>query len=268
MTNKYDDRGIAHAAAIGLIAIVVAVVGFAGWRVMDKNKDDKSGTNSSAVSSAEMREIEKACNQEIDDKDFCKFASNFTFESSYKSTITTTGEDGTSVTEMETDGKGNSSMITKQDGKETGAFITLDNVSYYKDQASNSWFKMAGSDTETPDTEEFTDDIKVDTTDFKDDKSAYKKVGKEKCGNLNCFKYQITDKESPNIEQFIWFDDKDYQLRRWNTKEGANTTDMTIEYTSVNIKAPSPVKDFSAQSSADMDAAIRAAQEAMTASEE
>ena len=269
MNFRNDSRGIAHVAAIGLIAVVVAVVGFAGWRVMEKNRDGENTISNSGVSRAEMKEIEKECNKELNDKDFCKFASNVNFDTAYKATITTSGANGTSVMEMETDGKGNSSTVTREGGKETGGFITLDGVNYFKESDSGTWYRMAGAETEgTPDSEDITDDVKLNTEDFKADKATYKKIGKEKCGNLTCFKYQITEKDSPNLEQFVWFDDKDYQLRRWSTKEGAETSDMVMTYGSVNIKTPSPVKDYSTQNSSDMEAAIQAAQEAMMASEE
>jgi outer membrane lipoprotein-sorting protein len=266
MNFRNDNRGIAHVAAIGLIAMVVAVVGFAGWRVMEKNKDSKSTANSSGVSSEEMKEVEKECNKELDDKDLCKFASNVNFEQAYKATITSTSADGTTVMEMESDGKGNSSMTTRENGKESGAFITLNNTSYFRDFNSGTWFKLAGSESDT--NSDVTEDVKIKPDDFKNDKATFKKIGKEKCGNLNCFKYQITEKDSPNVEQFVWFDDKEFQLRKWTTREGAKTSEMVMTYGSVNIKAPSPVKDYPTQSNSDMEAAIQAAQEAMTASEQ
>jgi outer membrane lipoprotein-sorting protein len=266
MIKINDDHGIAHVAAIGLIAVVVAVVGFAGWRVMEKNKDGSS--KNSSVATAEMKQIEQECNKELGDKDFCRFASSYNLETSYKMIVNTSGAEGPSVTEIEVDAKGNSSMISKEGDKETGGFITLDKVTYFKDVDSGTWYKMPSSDTSSEEPENPLSESKSVVDDFKGDKSTFKKIGKEKCGNLNCFKYQITESESPNTEQFVWFDDKDYMLRRWMTKEGAEISDMTVSYGSVNIKAPSPVKDYSTQSSGDIDAAIRAAQEAMTASEE
>lgn len=263
-----DSRGIAHVVVIGLIAITVVAVGFAGWRVMENNKDNKESTNSSSVSRANNKEIEKECNKELKDEDFCKFAASYSLETSYKAGVTTTGADGTSLIEMEVDSKGNSSITTQQGDKVVGRFIVLDKTSYYQDVSSNTWYRLGPTKTETMEPNDITNDIKFDNKNLNDDKVAYQKIGKEKCGKTNCFKYRVIDKESLNTEQYIWFDDKDYQFRRWMTKEGAETSDITITYTSVNIVAPRPVKDFSNQGNSDMDATVQAAQEAMNTSEQ
>lgn len=265
MTTRYDDRGIAHPLALILVAIVLGAVGFAAWRVMEK---DKNGSSNSSAVTAEMKQVEKECNDKLKDKDFCKFASSFNGEAPYKAVMMSTGSEGTGTSELESDGKGNTAMVSKKDGKLVGAFITLDGVSYFKDLDSDTWFKMPSNNSEE-DSQAPDDNFKIDIKEItQDDKTSYKKLGKEKCGSLNCFKYQVIDSESPDTEQFIWFDDRDYRMQRFSTKSPEGSSDMTFTYTPVKIEAPSPVKDFSVQSNSDVDAAIRAAQEAMTAGEE
>src|SRR6185503_19808218 len=74
---------------------------------------------------------------------------------------------------------------------------------------------------------------------------SYKSLGKEACGKLTCFKYQVFDKTQTASSQFVWFDTKDYRMQRYQMSDGKDTTDMTITYQTVKITQPSPVQDFS-----------------------
>lgn len=77
-----------------------------------------------------------------------------------------------------------------------------------------------------------------------EDKTLYIKIGKEPCGALQCFKYQIKNPITPDTIQYTYFDDRDYLMRRITTedKEG-NKTDMVFDYTPFTIKEPSPIKE-------------------------
>lgn len=84
--------------------------------------------------------------------------------------------------------------------------------------------------------------------DFKGDngqKLEYKKIGTEKCDKLSCYKYQIVDSQKSTETDFIWFDTKDFLLRRAtvNDSKAGTNVEMTVTYASVVISAPSPTKD-------------------------
>lgn len=266
MNRKYDQRGLAHLAAILIVVVLVAVIGFAGWKVASKNK---SGSGNSSKSNAVVsdKQVESACNAQLHDKDLCKFASNYNLSNvPYKATITTTGSNGNTLTEMQVDGKNNSSMVTKQGSTETAAFITLNKSSYIKDESSGVWTKYTDNSS-APTESSPTSDIKIDNNNLTENNTiSYKALGKEACGKLKCFKYQIVDSQNPGTTQYIWFDDKDYMMQRFYVKDANGTSDMVFTFTSVTIKEPSPVKDFSAStgapSSADVNAALQAAQDA------
>jgi outer membrane lipoprotein-sorting protein len=260
--GKNDQRGIAHLMLIVIIVVVVGGIGLVGWRVMSAQKDKDSGTKSSTASSVVSDSAAlAACLKEVNDKNLCKFASGYKLDGvAYHAKFTTTGSDGTSTSEMDTDSKTNTSMTTTQGGKELMASISLNGTTYIKDETSGTWLKYPPADNSAPKTDNPTSDVKVDTNDITEKNTiTYKSLGKEACGNLTCYKYQVVDTTQPKSEQFIWFDTKEYRLQRWTNKDDQGTTDMTITYKSVNIKAPSPVKDFSAQSSADLQAAQAAA---------
>jgi hypothetical protein len=257
-----DERGMFHPLLIGLIVVVVAAIGFAGYKVSNKN-DKKSVTPTAAVASNSA--AESACNKEISDKTFCKFVSHFSLNSAYKATIASTDSSGmVSKVELQNDSKSNSTMVTKDaNGKETSAFITLDNSSYIKDESDNSWTKYTSST--ATDTTKPTSDIKIDTNDITSKNTiSYKNLGTEACGKLTCYKYQVVDSANAGTTQYIWFDNKNYMMQRWYSKDANGTMDMSFTYQSVNITAPSPVKEASTQSganAADVNAAIQAAQQ-------
>ncbi len=261
MKAQTDSRGVFNPLVVILIVVVLGVIGFAGWKISSK-KDTKSSTAAVVNNSA----VESACNKEINDKVFCKFAAHFSLTSSYKSTITSTDDKGTvSKIDVENDTKSNSSMTTKDAaGKETSAFITLDNASYIKDEADGSWTKYTSS--ASTNTSKPTSAVKFDASDITSkNTTSYKNLGKEACGNLSCYKYQVVDSTTPGTTQYIWFDSKNYQMQRWSSQDTSGSMDMPFSYESVNIKAPSPVKEAtspSAGGSTDVNALIQAAQNA------
>lgn len=259
-----DDRGVFHPLLVTVIVVVLAVIGYAGYKVSNKNsaKSSSTGTTAAVNNSA----AEASCNKEISDKTFCKFVSHFTLTTSYKATITSTDSSGmVSKIEMSNDSKSNTSLVSKDgNGKETSAFITLDGASYIKNESDGSWTKY-GSSTSSSDTKP-TSDIKVDTNDITEKGTlSYKNLGTEKCGSLTCYKYQVVDSTNAGTTQYMWFDNKNYLMQRWYNKDSSGTMDMSFSYQSVNITAPSPVKEASttgSQSQADWDATVQAAQHA------
>jgi len=265
-----NQAGLAHLVLIVLVVAVLAVIGLVGMRVMKKNKDTNSSASITGTAVKEDKQVEKACNDQLHDKNLCKFASHYSLDKvSYKATINSTSSDGNSLTTMEVDGKDNSSMVISQGGKEASAFIYLNGASYIKDENDGSWTKYPASNTQDLKDSEPTKDIKIDTNDFTEKNTlTYKALGKEACGSLNCFKYQIVDSTSPKSQQFFWFDDKNYMMQRWSNKDDSGSMDMTFSYQSITIKEPSPVHEFSASNSADLNAAIQAAQQASAAGDD
>jgi hypothetical protein len=126
--------------------------------------------------------------------------------------------------------------------------ITFNKITYMKDSNDNKWFKFPPNDTSTPKDTSPTDSVKFTTTEDKAAASTitYKKLGKEKCGKLTCFKYQTIDSKQPADLVYFWFDTKDHRLQHWYSKDSNGTTDFVISYESVSISAPSPTKDFNA----------------------
>lgn len=264
LKGKNTEGGFAHLMLI-VAVVVIAAIGGIGYVVMSKQKAKDSGTTATSQSAVSDKVVADACNKHLNDKDFCKFASYWKGLDNYKSTLTSTSAEGTSTIYLESESSDKSSMSTKLDGKETSAFITIGKTFYTKDLADGSWTSYT-NDTKATEIVDVKEDIKIN--DFSSDTTAdsnikYKKIGKEACGKLTCFKYHITDSADTKTEQFIWFDTKDFQLRRWLSKSAEGSTDMTISYDKVKITAPSPVKTSStstgdaAAMQAELDAAMK-----------
>ena len=230
---------------LSLIALVVVVGGI--WLA---TKD--GGTDGSKTSSSINKDVQSKCMNDVNDELFCKFAGSFANVGDYKITANISSQSGSSVLEVANDAKGNSSMVVKQNGQEQGNIIAYNGVTYSKDYSDGQWFKYSASDATKPESV----DLKKELVkgDFKADngqKIDYKNLGTEKCGSLNCYKYQVNDPTKLDTEGFIWFDTKDYLLRRITAKDASTNTDMTLSYSAVNISAPSPTKDVPSASSSD-----------------
>jgi hypothetical protein len=238
---KRNQSGLA--SVIIIVAVVLAVAGGIGYYVMN-NKDDKKTADSSSQSATSNQANSEACKKVIDDDDFCKFASNIASLTNYTTVISTSGANGSSEMTVEVETAEKSRVTAKQDGKEVSAMITIGKTYYSKDYADGKWLKVTG---EAPETADVTKDLGIDFSDENLDGVSYKRIGEEACGNLTCIKYQIIDTEEEEpTEQFVWFDNKDFLLRRYSITGGEGTTNMTISYGKVTITEPSPVKELPA----------------------
>lgn len=232
---RRDQRGLGAVVIVLGLVLVLTIAGGA-YYVIGKNKD-KDGTGGGTATN---KVAQSECEKYYDDKDFCRFASTWSYGGEQKVTITS--PDGVSV--METDAQGNT-RVTTEGGGQSAAFITIGKTSYMKDSDSENWLKFTS---DTPDTSiNPTEDLDVDF-DFEEeaakDTSKITKEGKEACGSLTCFKYTMTDSATPGETSTLWFDDKDYKLRRMSYTNAEGTVDMVFEYSVAAITEPSPVVDM------------------------
>lgn len=234
-----DSRGIAPVLIIVVIVAVLAAAGV-GYFIYDRQKKDDLPANSS-LTNQEASAIRDECKSVIDDENLCKFAVNWSGTKSYKMTITTTSQEGPSTTTLETDEQDNTSGVVSQDGKEVSAFITIGKTSYVKDLSDGGWFKYENNaETETT-FEDLEFNFEKDLPEA--ERTQYKAEGKEACGNLECYKYQVIDPKSSDSTTTIWFDTKDFLLRRVSSTAAGSTSDITYSYEPVTITAPSPIKE-------------------------
>lgn len=240
MTNKSpDQRGLAHLALILVVLAVVGVIGFTGYKVLGGK--DKDSSVAGTVTDKAIQEAAKAECDKINDDDLCKFYTKYKTHTNYR--MVSKDSKGTEST-IEIDGE-NSYM--KMGGETQFEIISIGKTTYTK--AGDTWYKKTEANPQAPKTDDFKVDLdepaEETEKDVPEDKTVYKKIGKEACGNLQCFKYQIIDPEAqPTDKQFIWFDDKDYQMRRFTVESADGVNDTTFEYAGVTVKVPSPAKEL------------------------
>ncbi|GEM_PF-818004 len=226
-----------------VIGIVVAVlaVGAGGYYFYTKNQNGSQTKGSSESTGGSSKKVSDAC--KYNDRDLCKFVNTWSGVDKYTLKSSTTGEGGQVDSTFMFDGKDKSQMMMVQNGTESFNVITMGNTTYMKDYADNKWTKTTYSpENSVTDDYNFDFDSKAEQA---DDKTTYNKIGTESCGKFNCFKYQIIEPEQPDVTQFLWFDNREYKLRRLQFSSDDGTTDMTVEYANVSIKEPSPIKEQS-----------------------
>ncbi len=251
MTKKigWDERGIAHVLLMLLGVIVIAGVAFAGYKVANKKTDNSTNTNTSSNSSSSSStgsstSVEATCLAAYHDANLCHFASSASSfdKTAYTATLSLVQNGGTnSTTTLKNDGKGNTSLTGSGGGQVINA-ITLDGVEYVQSNNTGPWVEYPSGATAPTSNPTSNMDISVvgSTT------TTFKSLGKEACGSLDCYKYEIDSKLTPDTKQIVWFDTSSYKLREWNYADNSgDSTDMKITYGSVNITKPSPVETLS-----------------------
>lgn len=231
-----DQRGVGHLGLI-LAVVVVLAIGGVGYFVYNKNKDGGLTADQKA-----LQDAIKNAKCDYDDKDLCKFFTSYKVQKYY--TINTTSEsDGEKSTMLlKTEGDGKSYM--KLDGSTAYEVITIGDSTYTKATDGTWWKQTVKNETAADLQNEAKIDFAEPETAEEAAKTTYKKIGKEACGKLTCFKYQEIDPSDTTTTTFLWFDDEDYQLRRTTSEGNGNKSDSIYSYDKVSITEPSPVKEL------------------------
>ena len=239
---RLDERGVAQVLIVIVAVVVIAAVAAVGYKVANnKSKSNSNGSTKSSVSANTTTAASSSCLTAYHDTNLCKFAANSTdfTKSAYTATLKVVQQGTASTMTLKADGKGNTDLSTTGGGQTLNA-ISLGGNSYIQTNGTGPWIEYP-SGTSAPTSNPTSNmNIGVGSSGI-----TYKALGTAACGNLTCFKYQVTDSASPNATQYAWFDNSSYQLREWQYSDGSgNTTDMTISYGAVTISVPSPVQSY------------------------
>jgi hypothetical protein len=240
---RLDQRGVASMLLVIVGVVVIAAVVFAGYKVANNHKSS-TASNAPAKSTTSANTTVAAsssCVAAYHDNNLCKFAGNSTSfaKTAYTATLHAVQQGTASTMTLKNDGKGNTELTSTQGGQTLSA-ISLDGNEYIQATAGGPWIKYPTGVTAPTSNPASNMKIGVGSSGI-----TYKALGTAACGNLTCFKYQVTDSATPNVTQYAWFDNSNYQLREWQyTDASGNTTDMTINYGPVTISTPSPVQSY------------------------
>jgi hypothetical protein len=224
-------------APIVLILIVVALALAGGGYFLF----NKSGTSIPGLPSTNLNS-----NCKFNDPDLCKFLNNWQAASQQYSikTINTSKNSANTETLFELSGTDKFHMLTSEAGKEVYNLISIGDTTYTKDLTDGKWWKQK--------TQKTAEDLKAQnefkapeaTNSQEVDKTTYQALGKEACETMQCFKYQVLNPDNGDSTEYIWFDDKNYLIRK-NVVESKDlgTSESTFNYNNINISTPSPTKD-------------------------
>jgi hypothetical protein len=225
-----------HLTRFTIVAAALLLVG-AGCALF--GKPDAAPSEKAAEALPSQAELMKLC--PYDDKDLCKFMTNWKEAPDYRSSMTSK-EPGEPLMETSMEvavGGKRSHMLAKQGGKAVSEFYSIDGTTYMYDYEQKVWWKippqkdspMMGAVPEI--------DINYgDDGEIEKDETVYERLGKEACGDRQCFKYKVTAPDSTDV-QYLWFDDKEYALRKMrNESKNGAYYEMTITPGAVTIEAP------------------------------
>lgn len=238
MRKQKDERGVAPVLVVLGVVLFLGVAGLIVWRVMTAQQQTaNTATN-------EQKPNAYVC--DYTDQDLCKFFNNWQQRKSYKLTMTQVAE-GVSTTntfEATEDGKRFHSILdVATNPYET---IVIDSTSYIKDNVDGKWWRQVSKPEAIADSKaQYDPEFDATQGDQEPAKRIeYKKLEKEACGQLQCFKYQIVDPASTGTKEYLWFDDKDYQLRKMRTEASGMTMEQVFSYEPVTINVPAPIKEL------------------------
>lgn len=233
-----SEKGFAPIAIVAVVAVVI--LAGAGYFFMSK-----SGNAPQIPGAPSLGGLTLNPNCEYNDPDLCKFVNNWKETKDFSAKSAMTSKQGPKVDSLyEMSGKDKVHMVMSEGGKENWNTITIGDTTYTKDFSDNKWWKQTVKKEELK--EKLGDDFDFDFSESTEeaDKTEYKKEGKEACGNMQCFKYQIVESGSSDTKQYLWFDDREYMMRKMRVEDNeGNITESEFAYTGVNISAPSPTKE-------------------------
>ena len=255
MHTKSNQQGFTHVLLVLIAVVVIAAIGFAGWRVMESNKskdsvnttaDSKSDAASTAASSAELKAAEDECLKQNIDKDLCKAFSELAEMKQFKLTSTSVSDGNTTTAEYVFDNGKSYSKILGDIGYE---IIVIGEDTYTK--GKDYWWKQPKSTataTDTVPTEYASeDDYKLDVTSKENNQPiSYIRLGEEACDKLTCIKFEMKDPATPDTKSYVWVDTKEHKVRRMQTIDTSATTDIMYVYDNVSVDVPTPVKELQA----------------------
>jgi len=245
-------------APVLIMVGVVLVLGVVGYFMVNKGK---TGGALPPIKIPGTAGLGLNVNCKLNDPELCRFMDKSikTADSYVKGFVGTsiTTEKSGKKSENTWEMQGNNSHFTmSENGKELSNMIIIGNTTYTKDMTDGKWTKFTYKAEDGKkslfnfDPEEMKKQFK-DVVNETEDKTVYKAMGKEACGSMQCFKYEIVNPLNPKTKEYLYFDDQEYVMRKMRIEdEGGMITETMFEFKAVTIKEPSPIKESAASNAA------------------
>lgn len=230
-------RGVSKVVVLAVVgAVLLGGAGFFLW------SQQSGGSLSSAVPFAKPA-LNPNC--ELNDPELCKFMNNWQVQENYTVATKSTLEGMNIESVYQMSGQDKYRMVSKQNGKEVSNIVSIGDTTYTLDYTDNKWWKYTvnAQDADTSTTENVQEQFSFDAEESKNT-TKYTFVAKEACGDLQCFKYEVVSHDMGEMKQYMWFDDKEYLMRKMTVEgESGEKNESIFSYDKVTIVEPSPVKE-------------------------
>jgi hypothetical protein len=230
-TNSTKARRSFKKPLLAIVAIlIVAALAAGGWWAYGQ------GFGNSAYNLPGKATLDKgaksSCMSKYKDNNLCQFLATDAASIPYEATLNLHTKSTDTVTTLMGNGDKNSVTIKDKSGKEITSAVQVGKDSYVKDPSSGKWSKSTGAQSSN-------NPLQPGKNLLGNPKNSYKLIGKEKCGNLQCFKYQVTNSDDKELQQYFWFDIRGHVLRHTHTVSRQYESDLLIDYKPVTVNAPS-----------------------------
>lgn len=136
---------------------------------------------------------------------------------------------------LATDTKNNVYVTSSESGKIQAELLVIDAV-LYKKNAAGTWQQQDGVDNQA--LLQFRQKA-LKQASMQTKTTTYTQLGKENCGSLTCYQYQVSTPNLGNAKTYIFFDTNDYLLRKVvNQTQNGTMTETIFAYTPLSITPP------------------------------
>ncbi|HSH18507.1 MAG TPA: hypothetical protein VK978_03915 [Candidatus Saccharimonadales bacterium] len=235
---RLGQRGFGHVGFLVLLVAVGTAVGLVGWRVAGKY----AGAAAQHSQTAPAKSV-STCTQP--DASICSFLGRRQTPQ-YVTVRARMVSDG-AVTEATYKHASDKRLHVQISGQAPYELVLFDTATYTR-AADGTWWKQPGrSEEATRYSEAFRYRLPVNPDGSAVDHAnlTFKRLATEICGLRSCLKYQVMHPAASDTTEYVWFDAKDYLVRRTHRVTGDGTVaDALYSYDKVTIVQPDAAQDL------------------------
>lgn len=234
MPVKFHKKRFSLLVAVIVLGVILALAVTAFVWQQDSKKQESAKESTKVAEKKRPSFDSKACEGKSD-KDLCRALANWSNSDRYRVTV-----DQPDVGKYIYGVDGNKSY-TKSTINNASYEVILDGTSTTYTLAGGVWYKQAIDTSKIPVSEKGNENTSpeggiINTANA----SKFSFVSKEACGELTCFKYQS---KGEKILETVWFDDKDYKIRKSLTESDGKNMAVIFEYDAA-IELPTTTKEL------------------------
>lgn len=222
-----------------LIVILLLVLGFTGFIYLQRLSLDKVKTN------LPEKKISAVPSCEFGDINFCRYIDASAKVRDSKAHSILKSKNGNTIESFFENSGNNFTYSSREDGVDKVAIVKLDNTTYTKNFVRDNWQKEVKKTDDFGKQENVNGNFAFNIKELnqrgvkESGKKMFKAMGNDLCGKLTCYKYQLITIGKENELSYIWFDNKDFLLRKQQSQlSDGSEFSINYSYEKVSIEAP------------------------------